>query len=108
MKSPLKGWAYAFLLGVILWAAFSLLLVILVWAAPAKADMKLFPKWERMYCGSDRTEQFACYTFSDARNIVKIDLDLQLKLKKLKFSAMLRTLFQHMSKEMRENSDRFW
>lgn len=49
-------------------------------AFPARADMKLFPMWKRMHCGS---EQFACYDFETAKKILKLDLDLQLKLDKL-------------------------
>ena len=56
-------------------------LVVFFWAHVAQAEMKLFPMWERMNCGSDPTQQFACYDFETAKSIIKIDLDLQLQLK---------------------------
>jgi hypothetical protein len=44
----------------------------------ATAELKLFPMWERMECAEE--EQFACYTFDQAKIILKLDIDLQEKL----------------------------
>jgi len=50
------------------------------YAAVAAADMQLFPLWEEKQCP---TETFACYSFEKTKSILKLDLDLQLKLKEL-------------------------
>lgn len=52
-------------------------LLTFLWTIFAPAELKLFPLWELKTCGSDR---FACYTFEQTKDILKIDLDLQLKL----------------------------
>lgn len=57
--------------------AFILLLLIPV---TAKAELKLFPMWESQLCAGGR---YACYDFEAAKSIIKIDLDLQFKLKEL-------------------------
>lgn len=49
-----------------------------LWAAVAPAELKLFPLWEQKKCEG---ETFACYTFEQSKEILKIDLDLQFKLK---------------------------
>jgi len=41
--------------------------------------LKLFPIWELKQCP---TETFACYDFETSKQILKIDLELQLKLEK--------------------------
>lgn len=48
-----------------------------LYATSAAAELKLFPMWERMQCGDT---EFACYTFEQAKTILKLDLDLQEKL----------------------------
>jgi hypothetical protein len=55
---------------------FIILLALFV-GTPAQAELKLFPMWEKMQCP---TETFACYDFETTKKILKIDLDLQLKL----------------------------
>jgi len=50
----------------------------LLYSTSAAAELKLFPMWERMECAE--REQFACYTFEQAKAILKLDLDLQEKL----------------------------
>jgi hypothetical protein len=57
-----------------------LIAVLLLCSFPAavSADgLKLFPLWEQKKCP---TETFACYTFDQAKDILRIDLELQLKL----------------------------
>lgn len=56
------------------------IILLLLLSAPAGAELKLFPMWESKLCGDGR---FACYDFDKAKSIIKIDLDLQLKLKEL-------------------------
>jgi len=46
----------------------------------ATAKMKLFPIWDLKKCGD---AEFACYNKEQIKDILKIDLDLQLKLEKL-------------------------
>lgn len=70
--------------------AVSSFIIILLSATTAPAEMKVFPLWERMQCGA---EEFACYNFKQAQEIVKLDLDLQLKFKefdtlKLKYADL--------------------
>lgn len=60
--------------------AVSSFILILLSATAAPAEMKVFPMWERMQCGA---EEFACYNFTQAQSIVKLDLDVQLKFKEL-------------------------
>lgn len=42
--------------------------------------MKIFPMWERAQCGE---AELACYTFDQAKQIVTIDFDMQIKLAEL-------------------------
>jgi len=56
------------------------LLLVLSFSIPASAEMKIFPKWELKKCPE---QTFACYDFSTTQKILKIDLDMQLKLEKL-------------------------
>lgn len=46
-----------------------------LYSTSAAAELKLFPMWERMECAEE--EQFACYTFDQAKTILKLDIDLQ-------------------------------
>jgi len=55
--------------------------LVFFFAIVAPAEMKIFPMWERMEYGSEPAPQFACYDFTTAQTIVKLDLDLQLQLK---------------------------
>lgn len=48
-------------------------------AAADDGKLKLFPLWELKQCP---TETYACYNFETSKQILKIDLDLQLKLEK--------------------------
>ena len=57
--------------------AVSSFLLFFLSASAAQAELKLFPMWERMKCS---TGEFACYTFEQSKNILKLDIDLQLKL----------------------------
>jgi len=41
-------------------------------------DLQIIPPWELKQCP---VEKFACYTFEQAKQLVQLDLDLQLKLK---------------------------
>lgn len=70
MRSPGKNWKTKL-------ATVSFLLTFL-WAAVAPAELKLFPLWEQKQCDD---ETYACYTFDQTKKILKIDLDLQFKLK---------------------------
>jgi len=57
---------------------FIAVLLLCCFPAAVSADgLKLFPMWEQKKCP---TETFACYTFDQAKDILKIDLELQLKL----------------------------
>lgn len=58
-------------------------LLTFLWAALVPAELKLFPLWEQKQCNG---ETFACYTFDQAKEILKVDLDLQFKL--VEFSAL--------------------
>lgn len=58
--------------------AVSSFILVFLFAVTAPAEMKVFPMWERMECGNP-AKQFACYDFTQAQGIVKLDLDLQLK-----------------------------
>lgn len=58
----------------------SSLLLVLFWSAPAAAELKLFPMWNLRTCDADR---LACYTFEQTKQILTIDLNLQLKLKSM-------------------------
>lgn len=58
----------------------AVVMIVLLIAPPASAELKLFPMWEQKQCPTDT---FACYTFDQAKDILKLDLDLQLKLKEL-------------------------
>ncbi len=60
--------------------AVSSLIVAFFWAPFAQAELKHFPMWERMACP---VEQFACYTFDQAKQILTLDLDMQLKIETL-------------------------
>lgn len=60
--------------------AVSSLILAFFWAPIAHTELKVFPMWERMSCP---TEEFACYTFDQAKNILTLDLNMQLKLKEL-------------------------
>jgi hypothetical protein len=62
--------------------AVSSFLVVFLYSALSPAELKLFPMWEQKQCPTDT---FACYTFEQSKDIIKIDLDLQLKLKELDF-----------------------
>jgi hypothetical protein len=50
-------------------------------AVTVPAEMKLIPMWDRLECGPSPRQEFACYDFTKAQSIVKIDLDFQLQLK---------------------------
>lgn len=65
----------------------AIVLVALLVALPVSAELKLFPMWEQKTCP---VETFACYTFDQAKDILKLDLDLQLKLEELKVCAQDR------------------
>jgi hypothetical protein len=52
-------------------------LLAFLWATAAQAEMKLFPLWTEKKCDG---ETWGCYTFEQMQKIMKIDLDLQLKL----------------------------
>lgn len=53
-------------------------------ASPVAADMNIFPMWTVKQCP---VEQFACYDMPQTKKILKIDLNLQLRLKE--FEACL-------------------
>jgi hypothetical protein len=57
-----------------------IVLAAFLYALPVRAEMKLFPMWEQKKCPE---ETFACYDFETSKKILKLDLDLQLKLDKL-------------------------
>lgn len=54
-------------------------LLIPLLAAADDGKLKLFPLWELKQCP---TETFACYDFETSKKILKLDLELQLKLEK--------------------------
>ena len=54
-------------------------LLAFLWAPFAQAEMKLFPLWEEKQCDG---ETWGCYSFGQMQDIMKLDLDLQLKLSK--------------------------
>jgi hypothetical protein len=56
------------------------LLMLLIATAAQAQGMKLFPLWDERQCPKDT---YACYTFDQAKTIVKLDLELQFKLKEL-------------------------
>lgn len=58
----------------------SLLLLVTFPAATLRAEMFVFPRWDRISCGGDT---YACYTFEKTKKILKVDLDMQLTLRKL-------------------------
>ena len=60
--------------------AVSSLIVAFLYAPLAQAELKHFPMWERMSCP---VEQFACYTFDQAKQVLALDLDMQLNIEKL-------------------------
>ena len=64
--------------------AASAFLAVFFLSSVVPAELKLFPMWERKQCGS---EEFACYDFDTAKKILKLDIDLQLKLDKLETCA---------------------
>lgn len=64
------------------WLAVSLLVCFLT-SSPATAGMEYIPQWQRMSCGG---EEFACYTFEQARLILIIDLEFQEKMTELESS----------------------
>lgn len=51
-----------------------------LYATLASAELKYFPMWERMPCTEG---EFACYTFDQAKQILSVDLDMQLKIRTL-------------------------
>lgn len=58
-----------------------LVLVLLFLPMPLAAEgMQVIPMWERTTCG---TEVLACYDFDQAQQIYKLDLKLQVELKKV-------------------------
>jgi hypothetical protein len=65
-------------------SAATVVLLTFFWAIPAQAELKLFPLWEKKQCP---TETFACYDFETTKKILKIDLDLQLKLETLESTS---------------------
>lgn len=81
--------------------AVSSFLLIFLTAAVAPAELKIFPVWERLQCGSP-AQEYACYDFEQAKGILKLDLDLQLKFQefdalKLKH-ADLNTAYEKLDK----------
>jgi hypothetical protein len=56
------------------------LAIIFFWAALCQAELKFFPAWEEKQCGA---ETLGCYTQNQIKNILKVDLDLQLKIRDL-------------------------
>ena len=60
--------------------AVSSFLVVFLYSALVPAELKLFPMWERMRCPD---KEYACYTFEQTKSILKLDLNLQLKLEEL-------------------------
>lgn len=63
-------------------AVSSFILTFLV-SITAPGEMKLFPMWETMKCGTPSPEKFACYSFPVTKKIMKVDLDLQSQLQEL-------------------------
>ena len=51
------------------------------WTTSATAEMKLFPLWTEKACDE---QTWGCYDFNQMKDIVKLDLTLQLKLEKCK------------------------
>lgn len=70
---------------------------------PAQAEMKLFPMWEQKKCPS---ETFACYNFDTTKKILKIDLDLQLKLDKLDACLKDKTDLQLSFDKLKESNEK--
>jgi hypothetical protein len=59
--------------------AIALLMLLIATTAQAQG-MKLFPLWDARQCPQ---ATYACYTFDQTKTIVKLDLELQFKLKEL-------------------------
>lgn len=60
--------------------------LVLAWPSAPRAEMKLFPVWTRMQCGScvgGNAPFYACYNFVQVKRIYALDLDLQFKLAEL-------------------------
>lgn len=53
-------------------------LLVFFWATLAQAEMKIFPLWEEKTCDG---QTWGCYSFDQMKDILKLDLNLQLKLK---------------------------
>lgn len=57
-----------------------LFLFLLVFGVPqAQAELKLFPLWTEKTCDG---QTWGCYSFAQMKDIVKLDLNLQLRLEK--------------------------
>jgi len=54
------------------------LLLVLLWPALVLGEMTTIPVWTQTQCGKDT---MACYTFEQAKGLLQLDLDLQLKFK---------------------------
>lgn len=50
------------------------LLIVVFFSTPALAGMKFLPMWEQRKCPTDT---YACYNFRQAKDLEKLDLDLQ-------------------------------
>ena len=53
-------------------------LLVFFWTTFAQAEMKIFPLWEEKQCDG---QTWGCYSFDQMKDILKLDLNLQLKLK---------------------------
>ena len=60
---------------------FVTILLLCCFPTASLAELKIFPMWEQKQCTAT-AETFACYTFAQAKEILKLDLELQLKLEK--------------------------
>ena len=53
-------------------------LLVFFWTTLTQAEMKIFPLWEEKQCDG---QTWGCYPFDQVKDILKLDLNLQLKLK---------------------------
>lgn len=53
-------------------------LLVFFWTTLAQAEMRVFPLWKEKTCDG---QTWGCYSFDQMKDILKLDLSLQLKLK---------------------------
>lgn len=76
-------------------------LLLLLLSPPSKSEMEIFPKWKNQICNG---EEMACYTFEEAKKILKIDLDTQLQRDEL---IRIRAVMENLKKANEKLDDAY-